>query len=72
MRENADEAVLRERAGCPPVRVVVGKPVVGELVMHVIGIEQGDEQVHIEQCDAIHSSSLSSLTSFIVTIRPGR
>jgi hypothetical protein len=36
---------------------VVGEPVVGKVVVNVIGIEQGDENVDVEQRDAAHCSS---------------
>jgi hypothetical protein len=37
-----------------------------QVVVHMIGIEEGDQQVHIEQSDEIHRASRSSFTRFIV------
>src|SRR5207249_5224735 len=45
---------------------MIRKPVVGDLVMDVIGIEERDEQIHVEERHAAHTSSRSSFTSFIV------
>ena len=36
IRENSDEAILRQGARRPPVRVMVGEPIVRSLVMDVI------------------------------------
>ena len=40
-----------------PHAAVVGEPVVRQLVMHVVGVEERDEHVHIEQRNAITATS---------------
>src|SRR5262249_13622620 len=52
---------------------VFGKPIVGDLVVNVIGIEQRQQQIDVKQRDddeprsaQRHASSRNSLTSFIV------
>jgi len=34
--------------------VVIGEPIVGEVVMHVVRIKEGHEHVDVEQCDPAH------------------
>ena len=67
--QNPNEAVLRDRTRRPAASAVVGEPIVCELVMDVVGIEQCDEQVDVEQ-GSTHASSRRSLTSCIVGRRP--
>ena len=43
------EAGLGHRTGGPPLRRVVGEPVVSRFVMNVVGIEERNEQVDIEE-----------------------
>ena len=69
--KDPDEPVLCQRAGCPPGRAIVLEPVVRELMMNVVGIEQRHEHIHVEQRHAAHVSSSSSSTIRVVTIRPG-
>src|SRR5687767_15649911 len=64
--EYANEPVFRNRTGGPSVGPVIGKPVVDEFVMDVIGIEEGHQKVDVEERRPTHTSSLRSLTSFIV------
>src|SRR6185503_8027104 len=45
---------------------MVGEPVVGDFVMHVVGIEERDQHVDVEQVDDAHGSSRSRFTSCIV------
>lgn len=65
-RDYSNESIFRDRTRRPAIGAVIGKPVVGELVMNVIGIEERDEQIDVEQRDAAHVSSRSSLTNRIV------
>src|SRR5207248_667438 len=65
-RQYANKTVLGNRAGRPAVTAMSRKPVVGDLVMDVIGIEERDEQIHVEERHAAHTSSRSSFTRFIV------
>ena len=55
IRYHADETVLRDGARGPAILAVVGKPVMCELVMHVIGVEECHEDIDIEKRDARHS-----------------
>ena len=64
--EYAHASVFRQGAGGPTPRAVVGKPVVRQVVVHVIRVEERDEQVDVEQRDPAHLASRRSLTSFIV------
>ena len=52
--EHAKEAIFRDGTGGPAKRPVVGEPVVRQLVMHVVRVEQRHEHIHIEQRKAIH------------------
>jgi hypothetical protein len=66
MAQNTNEPVFREGTGRPSVRALIRKPIVGKLVMDMVGIEKRDKHVDIEQRDSTygtHPSSLSSLTS---------
>ena len=65
------EAILRQRTSSPTRCAVVFEPVVRELMMNVVGIEQRHENIHVEQRRADHGSSSSSSTIRVVTIRPG-
>ena len=67
VREHPHESVLGHRAGGPAKLSMVREPVVRQIVVHVIGIEQGDEQVHVKERRARHASSLSSFTRCIVS-----
>jgi hypothetical protein len=48
MRDDPDESILGDGTRCPPVRTLVGEPVVREVVMDVIGIEQCQQNVDVE------------------------
>src|SRR5688572_30601116 len=64
--QNANDAVLGERACGPSTPAAVGEPVVGDIVMHVIGVEQRDEKIDVEKRGTgcrCHGSSRRRLTS---------
>lgn len=46
---DADQAVLSQRAGRPPLMPVLGEPVMSEVVMNVIGKEERHEHVHVQE-----------------------
>jgi hypothetical protein len=64
--QHPHESILRQRASRPPVSPLVVEPVMGNIVVDVIRVEEGDQQIYVEQRDPVHSSSLSSFTNFIV------
>src|SRR5712691_876082 len=74
MTEYSNEPVFRQRTRRPPRLAMILEPIVSDLVVDVIGVEQRDEHVDVEQGLPAHaSSSSSSATRFIVRIRdPGR
>ena len=47
--ENAQESVLGEWRGGPSGRGMPGKPVMGQIVMHVLAIHQSNQHIHIQQ-----------------------
>ena len=47
--EHPNEPVLGHRTGGPSPRAVVGEPVVGRLVMDMVGIKERDEQIDVEE-----------------------
>jgi hypothetical protein len=57
-RQHAHESVLGDRARGPSLLAVIGKPIVGDLVVNVVRIEERDEQVDVEQRN--QRSSLST------------
>ena len=48
------------------MRHLIREPVVRQIVMNVARIEEGDQDVDVEQSNHTHSSSRSRLTSAIV------
>ena len=73
VRHDADESVFGDGTRRPSQGSVIGKPVVGDFVMDVLGIKKRDKEVDVEQCDPIHSSSRNRFTWAIVISRaPGR
>lgn len=65
------EAILRQWTTGPTRCAVVLEPVVRELMVNVVGIEQRHENIYVEQRHAAHGSSSSSSTIRVVTMRPG-
>src|SRR5579864_2383295 len=66
MRQHAEEPVLSQRAGRPADAALLCKPAVGRLVVYVLGVEEGDEDVDIEERHAAHGSSRRRLTRAMV------
>jgi hypothetical protein len=66
VRENPEKPVLGDCARGPACGSLIGEPVVRQVVVHVVGIEERHQGVHVEQRDAVHASSLSEFISFIV------
>src|SRR6187431_2922158 len=66
VREHSHEPILGDWARCPPIAAVIGEPVVSKLVVDVVGVEQRDEDVDIEQGPAVHTSSLRLFTRCMV------
>ena len=62
--EHTHEPVLGDPEGRPAKLAVVFEPVVCGFVMGVIGMEEGDEDVDVQQRRKAHASSRSSFTSF--------
>ena len=69
MADDADEAIFREWAGAPAVTGVWAEPVVGRLVVEVLAIDQGDQNIDVQQ-DAQGSSSRRAFTISRVTGPP--
>jgi hypothetical protein len=55
--ENADQAVLREGAGRPLESLFAFDPLVGAMVMKMMGIHQCNQHVDVEQRSQMPSSS---------------
>ncbi len=55
IREDANESILREGAGGPAAGAMIRQPVVRQLVVNMIGIEQRHEDIHIQQRWMLHS-----------------
>ena len=49
VREHSHESVLGEWTRRPAVGAIVGEPVVGETVVHVVRIEEGDQDIDVEK-----------------------
>jgi hypothetical protein len=55
LRDDTYETVLGDRTRGPAVSPVVGKPVVRQFVVDVLGTEERDEQIDVEERDARHA-----------------
>ena len=49
VRHDAHDAVLRDWTARPSLVVVIRPPLVGSFMEHVVGVEESDDDVHIEQ-----------------------
>ncbi len=49
MAQDANQPVFREGAGRPSAGALIAKPIVRQLVMDMVGIEQRDKHVDVEQ-----------------------
>ena len=73
MTQNANQAVFGEGAGCPSVRLIVLEPSMRPLVMDMISIKQGNEQIDIKQgAHQMPSSSIKWRTCSGVMTSPRR
>ena len=75
--DDADEAVLRDRARGPAGGAVVREPVMRQFVVDVIGVEQRHQHVDVEQGDAGHWCRLRLVAQIVDELhgrarRPGR
>ncbi len=67
MSNNTQNAVLGQRAGCPGFVPFRGKPGMGAVMQQVGGIDQSNQDVHIQEEPGQGSSSRSRRTSSEVT-----
>lgn len=65
-RKDANETVLRQRAGGPPAGAIGREPPVGGFVMDVVRIEQRHQNIDVQESNATQVSSRSRLTRAIV------
>jgi len=70
---DAEDSVLGERTGGPSSSTLSGEPIVGPVMLHVGWVDQGDENIDIEQEASHGNSSWSWRTNSEVTRgAPGR
>src|SRR5438093_1180862 len=67
----SQKSVLGQRTRGPAAAAVLTEPIVGNLVVDMVGIEKCDEKVHVQERNAAHSSSSVASIISTVTIRPG-
>jgi hypothetical protein len=48
IRQDAHESILGKRTRGPAISMMIFEPVVREIVVDVIGIEEGDQQVDVQ------------------------
>jgi hypothetical protein len=66
MREHAKQPVLGKRTCRPTCGTMIREPAMRGFVVNVIGVEQGDEDVDVEERHTAHGSSLRLLTRAMV------
>jgi len=67
MPDNTQDSVFRQRAGCPRLMPLCREPGVRAIVQHMSGVDQSDQDVHVEKKPRHGSSSRSCCTSSEVT-----
>ena len=69
--DRSQESVLRQGTCRPAAGPVFTEPIVRNVVVDMVRIEQREKDIYIEKRNDAHSSSSAASTISIVTIRPG-
>src|SRR6476620_6424893 len=69
VRQYPNQRVFSERTCRPTTIAVVREPVMCQVVMHVVRLEEGDQHIRVEKDRSAHgSSSRRSFTNFMVSL----